>query len=95
MIHPNGFVFLSLIVLISCWVVAASLMVEKTNVGKAVFIADITSMCGFGSDGADALLPAFSFVRCCSHRVLFHVSWGVVLEHSPTLCDQLQGLPRT
>ena len=27
-------------------------MAEKTNVGMTVFIADITSMCGFGSDGA-------------------------------------------
>ena len=27
-------------------------MAEKTYVGMAVFIADITSMCGFGSDGA-------------------------------------------
>ena len=27
-------------------------MAEKTNVGMAVFIADITSMCGFGLDGA-------------------------------------------
>ena len=42
--------FLFLFLLISCWVVAASLMAEKTNVCKGVFIADITSMCGFGSD---------------------------------------------
>ena len=46
-IHPNGFF---LILLISFWVVSASLMAEKTNVRMAVFIADITSMCGFGSD---------------------------------------------
>ena len=44
MIHPNVFLFLFFI----CWVVAASLMAEKTNVGTAVFIADITSMCSFG-----------------------------------------------
>ena len=37
----------------------------------AVFIADITSMCGFGSDGAAALLSACSFVCCCSHQFLF------------------------
>ena len=42
-------------------VVAASLMAENTNAGMAVFIADITSMCGFGSDGAAALLSACSF----------------------------------
>ena len=46
MIHV--FVFNFLILLISGWVVAASLMAEKTNVGMAVFIPHITSMCGFG-----------------------------------------------
>ena len=70
MIHPNVFVFNFLILLISGGVVAASLMAENTNVGMVVFIADITSMCGFGSDGAAALLSACSFVRCCSHRAL-------------------------
>ena len=54
--------------LISVWVVAASLMAEKTNVRMAVFMADITSMCGFGLDGAAALLYACSFVRCCIHQ---------------------------
>ena len=53
--------------LISGWVVAASLMAEKTNVGMAVYIADITSM----YDGADALLSGFSCVRCCSHQFVF------------------------
>ena len=38
--------------LFSGWVVAASLMAEKTNVGMAVFIADTTYMCSFGTDGA-------------------------------------------
>ena len=53
MLHPNVFVFNFLILLIFGWVVAASLMAENTNdVGMAVFIADITSMCGFGLDGA-------------------------------------------
>ena len=46
-------------------------MAEKTNVAMAVFIADITSMCGFGLDGAAALLSACSFVRCCSHPFVF------------------------
>ena len=55
----------------SGWVVAASLMAEKTYVGMAVFIADITSMCGFGSDGAADLLSACSFVNCCSHQFVF------------------------
>ena len=57
--------------LISCSVVAGSLMAEKTNVGMAVLIADITSMCGFGSDGAAVLLSVCSFVRCCSHQFVF------------------------
>ena len=60
-----------LFLLISGWVVAASLMAEKTNVGMAVFIADITPMCGFESDGAAALLSACSFVHCCSHQFVF------------------------
>ena len=63
--------FLLFILLISGWVVAASLMAEKTNVGIAVVVADITSMCGFGSDGAAALLSACSFVRCCNHQFVF------------------------
>ena len=41
MIHPNVFVFNFVILLISGWVVAASHMAEKTNVGMADFIADI------------------------------------------------------
>ena len=28
-------------------------------------------MCGFGSDGAAALLSACSFVCCCSHQFIF------------------------
>ena len=43
-------------------------MAEETNAGVAVFVADITSMCGLGSDGAAALLSACSLVRCCSHQ---------------------------
>ena len=71
MIHRNVFVFNFLILLLSGWVVAASFMAEKTNVRMAGLIADITSMCGFGSDWAAALLSACSFVRCCSHQFVF------------------------
>ena len=47
-------------------------MTEKTNVGMAVFIADITCVVSeFGSDGAAALLSACTFVRCCSHQFVF------------------------
>ena len=42
-------------------------MAEKTNVGMAVFVADNTSMRGFGSDGVAALLSANSLVRCGSY----------------------------
>ena len=44
------------VLLFIVWVVAASLVAEQTNVGVAVFVADIASMCGFGSGGA-ALSP--------------------------------------
>ena len=49
--------FVVLILLMCCWVVAASLMAEKTNVGVAVFVAGNTYVCGFGSDGAAATHP--------------------------------------
>ena len=62
------FVFSFFILLISGWVVAASLMAEKTNVGMAVFIADITSMCGFRLDGAAALL-SLSLLSCPAYVV--------------------------
>ena len=65
--------FSFLIILISCWVVAASLMTEKTNAGVAVFVADTTSVCGLKSDGAAALLSACSLVRCCTHQFDFPV----------------------
>ena len=60
-------------------------MAEKTNVGMAFFIADITSMCGIGSDGAAALLSACSFVCCCSHQFLFPCL-EVLFQSTPPLC---------
>ena len=72
MVHPNVFV-LFIIVLISCWIVAASLMAEKTNVGVAVFVANNTSMRGFGSDAvlacpllqSSVCLPmSFAIIHC-------------------------------
>ena len=56
------------ILLISCWAVAASL--EETNAGVTVFVADITSMCGFRSDVIAALLSVCSLVRCCSQQFI-------------------------
>ena len=73
------------ILLICCWVVAASLMAEKTNVGVAVFVAGNTYVCGCGSDGAAALLSACSLVRCCSHQFVFPCL-EVLLQGTPPLC---------
>ena len=65
--------FLFFVVLISCWVVAAMLMAEYTSVGTAVFIAVITFiMCGFGSDGAAALLSASSLKRAAEDESTTH-----------------------
>ena len=82
MIHPN---VCFLILLICCWVVTASLMAEKTNVGVAVFVADNTYVCGCGSDGATALLSACSLVRCCSHQFVFPCL-EVLLQGTPPPC---------
>ena len=79
------FLFLFLILLSSCWVVAASRVAEHANAGVAVFVADTTSMCGFGSDGATARLSACSLVRCCSHQFLFPCL-EVLPQSTPPLC---------
>ena len=60
-------------------------MAEKTNVGVAVFVAGNTYMCGFGSDGAAALLSACSLVRCCSHQFVFPCL-EVLLQDTPPPC---------
>ena len=52
----------------SCWAVAGLLVAEESNAGVRVFIADITSMCGLGSDRVAALLCACLLVFCCNHR---------------------------
>ncbi len=41
-------------------------------------------MCGFGSDGAAALLSACSFVCCCSHQFLF-LCLEVLFQSTPPL----------
>ena len=82
MIHPN---VCFLILLICCWVVTASLMAEKTNVGVAVFVADNTYVCGCGSDGAATLLSACSLVCCCSHQFGFPCL-EVLLQGTPPPC---------
>ena len=60
-------------------------MAEKTNVGVAVFVAGNTYVCGFGSDGAAALLSACSLVRCCSHQFVFPCL-EVLLQGTPPPC---------
>ena len=71
-------------------------MAEKPNVCWQSLSQITHYMCGFGSGGAAALLSACSLVRCGSHHaVCLPLSRGVVLGNSSTLCDQLQGPPRT
>ena len=66
MIHPN---VCFLILLICCWVVTASLMAEKTNVGVAVFVADNTYMCVVV--GRMELLPSFLRARLSAAAVMY------------------------
>ena len=69
-------------------------MAEKTNVGVAVFVAGNTYVCGFGSDGAAALLSACSLVRCCSHQFAFAGLEVLLQGTSPPCtisCKTLQG----
>ena len=47
-------------------------MAEKLNARMAVFVAENTSVCGFGSDGAVTLLFACSLDRCGSHQFVVH-----------------------
>ena len=58
---------LFLLLLISCWVVAASLVAEQTNAGVAVFVADAASMCGFCRM---ELLPSVLRARLSAAEVL-------------------------
>ena len=55
-------------------------MAEKTNAGVAAFVADITSMCGLGSDGIAALLSADSLDRCCIHQFILPCCFGALLQ---------------
>ena len=89
------YLLLFLILLVSRWIVAASFMAEKASVGVAIVVADSTPMCGFGSDGAAALLSACSLVRCGSRQFVFSCIEVLFKGHSSTLFDQRQGHPRT
>ena len=48
-------------------------MAENPNVGVAVFVADNTSMCGLGSDGAAAFLSACSLVPGPNSTVVLYL----------------------
>ena len=76
---------LFLILLISCYPVAASLLAEVANAGMAVFVADITSLSGLGSDESTALLSVCSLVRWCGHQFIFPSLHNVVSGNSFTL----------
>ena len=64
----------------------ASLVAEATNARLEVFVADVTSMSGLGSDGIAAFLFMCSLVCCGSHQYVFPCIQLL------TLCGQLQGL---
>ena len=77
------FLFLSL--LISGCAVAASLVAAETNAGVAVFVAEITCLCGFGSDGAVPLISSCSIVRCCLQQFIFPCL-EMLFQDTPPLC---------
>ena len=81
MIHTNVFNLL----LISCWAVAASLVAEENDAVMRVFVEEITSTCGIGSDGIAALLSACSLVRCCSQQFIFPCL-QMLFQDTPLLC---------
>ena len=77
--------FLFLILLISCWVVAASLVAKEANAGVTVFAAENASMYGLKSDEIAALVSACSLVRCCSHQFILPCL-GTLYPDTPALC---------
>ena len=86
------FVFNCINVLLGCSSVA---LAENTNVGMAVFTADISHLCVVS--GRVELLPSFLRARLSADAAI-SLSSPVLrffLEHSPTLCDLLQCPPKT
>ena len=59
--------------------------------GVAVFVADNTYMCGFGSGGAAVLLSAYSHVRCGSHQFVFPCV-EVLFSGTPPAANSCKGL---
>ena len=94
-LHPNVFVFVFYFINVSRWVVAASFMAENPNMGVAIFVADITHLCVVS--GRMELLPSFLGARLSTAAVI-SLSSPVLrccFRALLTLCDQLQGPPRT
>ena len=58
-------------------------MAEKPNVGVTVFVADNTSVCGFGSNGAAAMkllihnhtvkFICFAQIECLTHGIILFI----------------------
>ena len=82
--HAENITVVFNLILISCWVVAASLMAEKTNVGVAVFVADNTCVVTGRMERLSSFLHArlsasavISFsshvLRCCFRAILHFV----------------------
>ena len=88
MIHRNVFVFNFLILLISGWVVAASLMAEKTNVVMAVFSCVQTDVCRITMSGKVSDLPIRSKHALFRQKKLDRINFksgkrGRVLRNPP------------
>ena len=85
MIHPNVYVFF-LILLIYCWVIAASLMVEKTNVGVAVLLQITHNILCVWFRVGWSCCPTFCVLACplLQSSVCLPLSSCVVLGHSST-----------
>ena len=85
--------FLFLVLLMSCWDVAALLVAEQTNAGVAVCVADITSRCTsrLEVDGVNCC-PPFCVLTCplLQSSVYFPLASNGVSGHSSTVCSMRQ-----
>ena len=68
-------------------------MVEKTNAGVAVFVADNTYRCGLRSDGAAAIPSACSLVRCSRHQCVFPCIEVLLQDTPPPYTISCMALP--
>ena len=91
--HTN--VFLLLILLMSCWAVAASLVAEQTIAGRELLQTSHLGLCVDSS--RMELLSSFLRARLSAVVVISLSSPDLrcFLGYSSTVCSQQQGLPRT